>query len=130
MTSHYTLTLSTYFIHIVCTLTLSLFFFFNDTATTEIYTLSLHDALPITIEREQLVGRRRAPHAQHQPPLHEPLRVVVRVEAQDLVDRGPDAVGDAEEVVVVGRDVAWPLELPLDERAPVLPVRAAGHVEH
>src|SRR5438874_6256366 len=25
---------------------LSLFFFFNDTATTEIYTLSLHDALP------------------------------------------------------------------------------------
>src|SRR5690348_17721736 len=26
---------------------LSLFFFFHDTATTEIYTLSLHDALPI-----------------------------------------------------------------------------------
>ena len=26
---------------------LSVFFFFNDTATTEIYTLSLHDALPI-----------------------------------------------------------------------------------
>src|SRR2546422_7063673 len=28
-------------------LALSSFFFFNDTATTEIYTLSLHDALPI-----------------------------------------------------------------------------------
>src|SRR3712207_8690605 len=26
---------------------MNLFFFFNDTATTEIYTLSLHDALPI-----------------------------------------------------------------------------------
>src|SRR5258708_28913029 len=26
-----------------------LFFFFNDTATTEIYTLSLHDALPIWV---------------------------------------------------------------------------------
>src|SRR5258708_36306182 len=26
------------------------FFFFNDTATTEIYTLSLHDALPICLE--------------------------------------------------------------------------------
>src|SRR2546422_3199979 len=26
-----------------------LFFFFNDTATTEIYTLSLHDALPILL---------------------------------------------------------------------------------
>src|SRR5258708_36032230 len=28
---------------------ISHFFFFNDTATTEIYTLSLHDALPISI---------------------------------------------------------------------------------
>src|SRR5260370_4377644 len=28
-------------------MSLFLFFFFNDTATTEIYTLSLHDALPI-----------------------------------------------------------------------------------
>src|SRR5256885_11230441 len=27
-----------------------LFFFFNDTATTEIYTLSLHDALPISVK--------------------------------------------------------------------------------
>src|SRR5258708_39315018 len=29
-----------------------LFFFFNDTATTEIYTLSLHDALPISLTAE------------------------------------------------------------------------------
>src|SRR3989454_11824062 len=28
----------------------SLLFFFNDTATTEIYTLSLHDALPICLQ--------------------------------------------------------------------------------
>src|SRR5256885_7822068 len=42
----------------------SLFFFFNDTATTEIYTLSLHDALPI------LPGhRRRDPDAhEHRHP--------------------------------------------------------------
>src|SRR5258707_3919160 len=33
------------------------FFFFNDTATTEIYTLSLHDALPIY--RHAVVGDRR-----------------------------------------------------------------------
>src|SRR2546430_5119259 len=33
------------------------FFFFNDTATTEIYTLSLHDALPICIERVVRDGR-------------------------------------------------------------------------
>src|SRR5216684_8286391 len=30
-------------------ITFCLFFFFNDTATTEIYTLSLHDALPISV---------------------------------------------------------------------------------
>src|SRR5256885_8331939 len=33
--------------------TLYFFFFFNDTATTEIYTLSLHDALPILGELRQ-----------------------------------------------------------------------------
>src|SRR5258708_11379884 len=33
-----------------------LFFFFNDTATTEIYTLSLHDALPISFSFEACTG--------------------------------------------------------------------------
>src|SRR6266568_3512941 len=32
----------------LCTTSIFVFFFFNDTATTEIYTLSLHDALPIS----------------------------------------------------------------------------------
>src|SRR6266508_3731515 len=37
------------------------FFFFNDTATTEIYTLSLHDALPIfRTKRRQFLDRRQA----------------------------------------------------------------------
>src|SRR6266568_9383513 len=35
------------FIIALCYFLLFCFFFFNDTATTEIYTLSLHDALPI-----------------------------------------------------------------------------------
>src|SRR5476651_2832265 len=34
----------------VCSSFYVFFFFFNDTATTEIYTLSLHDALPISFE--------------------------------------------------------------------------------
>src|SRR2546427_8228678 len=37
---------------------LFLFFFFNDTATTEIYTLSLHDALPILGLGPAVRGRR------------------------------------------------------------------------
>src|SRR5688572_31014437 len=41
----------------------SLFFFFNDTATTEIYTLSLHDALPICPRRSlRPHSRRRLEH--------------------------------------------------------------------
>src|SRR5256885_12356329 len=38
-----------------------LFFFFNDTATTEIYTLSLHDALPISKRTE---GTKPSPRCQ------------------------------------------------------------------
>src|SRR5258707_12768793 len=36
---------------ILATHVLHFFFFFNDTATTEIYTLSLHDALPISLKQ-------------------------------------------------------------------------------
>src|SRR5690349_22563388 len=43
------------------------FFFFNDPATTEIYTLSLHDALPICVTRWNARGlfqaRAAVPHA-------------------------------------------------------------------
>src|SRR5256885_6338556 len=48
------------------------FFFFNDTATTEIYTLSLHDALPIYEEHHHMhlvpavvVGAQQRPDQQH-----------------------------------------------------------------
>src|SRR5256885_13894030 len=47
--------------HKVCILYFFFFFFFNDTATTEIYTLSLHDALPISIQR--LMNAMRQAHA-------------------------------------------------------------------
>src|SRR5258708_21924404 len=43
-------------------LSTSSFFFFNDTATTEIYTLSLHDALPIFhLNRASTRAPKRAP---------------------------------------------------------------------
>src|SRR5256885_15947868 len=35
------------------------FFFFNDTATTEIYTLSLHDALPIYVKGDAVIKLHR-----------------------------------------------------------------------
>src|SRR5689334_24679835 len=40
---------------------LCFFFFFNDTATTEIYTLSLHDALPILPATSIMTGTALAP---------------------------------------------------------------------
>src|SRR3712207_9152501 len=44
----------------------SLFFFFNDTATTEIYTLSLHDALPI-LDRSFVLSVWEGDLRAHQP---------------------------------------------------------------
>src|SRR5260221_10937580 len=41
-----------------------IFFFFNDTATTEIYTLSLHDALPISVLLEGVPGIVKQPASQ------------------------------------------------------------------
>src|SRR3712207_7385183 len=45
-----------------------IYFFFNDTATTEIYTLSLHDALPISLD----VSRSPNPRL----PLHSPCALL------------------------------------------------------
>src|SRR3712207_9499094 len=43
----------------MCLSCVSCFFFFNDTATTEIYTLSLHDALPISDARRHALAAGR-----------------------------------------------------------------------
>src|SRR5256885_4546869 len=69
------------------------FFFFNDTATTEIYTLSLHDALPISQQRErddlgrECLGRG---HADLGP------GVQVDTSIRLASDAAPDDVHDAE----------------------------------
>src|SRR3989441_683684 len=47
---------------------ISLFFFFNDTATTEIYTLSLHDALPISVWGHPRWRRPRGPRSSDRLP--------------------------------------------------------------
>src|SRR5256885_10781891 len=97
------------------------FFFFNDTATTEIYTLSLHDALPIyagrpgpdgapALARHGLAGRghrgiagadgRASRSEEHTSELQSPCNLVCRLllekKKQDLLD-------SAESVALVVR---------------------------
>ena len=62
------------------------FFFFNDTATTEIYTLSLHDALPICFLRASELTRDRVEDARTV------LKVDDEVEAKFI---GVDQIGRA-----------------------------------
>src|SRR5436853_7444424 len=47
------------------TISLFIFFFFTDTATTEIYTLSLHDALPIYETQKEIAGIQSATSRQN-----------------------------------------------------------------
>src|SRR2546430_17673369 len=60
-----------------------MFFFFNDTATTEIYTLSLHDALPIFgNDRSRIRYRQRFPE-QDAAVLALQVETVLQVESND-----------------------------------------------
>src|SRR5215208_4665465 len=72
---------------------LSIFFFFNDTATTEIYTLSLHDALPITALG---VGQRL-----REEPVGEPRIAGQEGAVEVRADRPPDATALEAAVAVV-----------------------------
>src|ERR1035438_10755646 len=56
------------------------FFFFNDTATTEIYTLSLHDALPICHREQDQPG----PQHVHQPERNDRDRKSTRLNSSHL----------------------------------------------
>src|SRR5205085_11832890 len=53
-----------------------LFFFFNDPATTEIYTLSLHDALPILLRRDLQVDLIQVDDEAEQVEMQRPERQV------------------------------------------------------
>src|SRR5438309_7155268 len=67
----------------VLTLRICFLFFFKDTATTEIYTLSLHDALPIFIG----VGMYAASLAHHQLVARLGLALIIGGAAGNLLDR-------------------------------------------
>src|SRR5256885_12579900 len=66
-----------------------IFFFFNDTATTEIYTLSLHDALPIC-SSIRVGSPARAPFPKRPPTPSEPVKIAdVRVTLADIPVKRP-----------------------------------------
>src|SRR2546430_3272523 len=74
------------------------FFFFNDTATTEIYTLSLHDALPICQVVQLAGGHADAVRADHRDGVHsDPLagRLAVQVHGQQ-VDRSEEHTSELQ----------------------------------
>src|SRR2546425_11626325 len=72
------------------------FFFFNDTATTEIYTLSLHDALPISRRsRGSRVAERRLDHARGDQPGRNGSAVRSAVRSVARRRRQPDRGGRA-----------------------------------
>src|SRR5256885_8090203 len=69
---------------------ISSFFFFNDTATTEIYTLSLHDALPIyadplLLRLSALDAARRVGRPLHRPAREPEDRKSTRLNSSHLV---------------------------------------------
>src|SRR5256885_6305126 len=65
------------------------FFFFNDTATTEIYTLSLHDALPILVVQARMSSARL------------PGKVLLPVAGRPLLGYVLERVAPAREMVIV-----------------------------
>src|SRR6266581_9574839 len=79
------------------------FFFFNDTATTEIYTLSLHDALPISVwhmtpppANAAAVSRPRPRSEEHTSELQSPLHLVCRLLLEKKKNRTHSHVASKE----------------------------------
>src|SRR2546425_10856015 len=66
------------------------FFFFNDTATTEIYTLFLHDALPISH------GQRERPGEEIAPPVGEPAHELPVAETRRDLERSEEHTSELQ----------------------------------
>src|SRR3712207_9227465 len=84
-----------------------IFFFFNDTATTEIYTLSLHDALPISSHLGPKVSRSFLTLGRVEGILGHLYRGGVYHLAFDADGAGPGGV----RLLVGGDDLSRPLDL-------------------
>src|SRR5882724_12928045 len=78
--------------------TSSIFFFFNDTAPTEIYTLSLHDALPIS-PRVKALAVTKVDSADH-------IRLIAEVVSELEAERGM-AIGTTQFIAMIETPDAW-----------------------
>src|SRR5256886_4669011 len=92
------------------------FFFFNDTATTEIYTLSLHDALPICVAHElcltgEMITAEEAQRIGLVIHIQEPAELLPAAEAmaKKIIANAPLAVKYAMEAIERG------VEMPQEE---------------
>src|SRR5687768_18598848 len=78
-------------------ISLAHFFFFNDTATTEIYTLSLHDALPIWRHRHPRPRRRSpGPHRVREQPVQLPRNRERSLEFSSIVERSEEHTSELQ----------------------------------
>src|SRR5258708_21361417 len=77
------------------------FFFFNDTATTEIYTLSLHDALPISLDQAAITtGRHTGAASQVIGPSDSADNVVSRRDkAKGEIDRKSTRLNSSHQII-------------------------------
>src|SRR3990170_957052 len=85
------------------------FFFFNDTATTEIYTLSLHDALPIFVPRPGADATGRVDHSMPGDVVGAVGKCIAHPPCSDLLVRPPvhtPGRGDQTADRPVGHDLA------------------------
>src|SRR5258708_24077584 len=77
-------------------LSISSFFFFNDTATTEIYTLSLHDALPISL---QTIGAPISPRTMLGAPQPSLLDLGGTPSPEKLADRKSTRLNSSHQII-------------------------------
>src|SRR5258708_28448114 len=110
----------------------SVFFFFNDTATTEIYTLSLHDALPISAKpvlfHEKVSSVKAAPLL---PVQHLPHFACQRLRRERLLEDGESPFEHPmahDGVAPVAREIHDPHRGPLRPQTPR--ALAAAHLPH
>src|SRR2546422_8945893 len=86
------------------------FFFFNDTATTEIYTLSLHDALPISFDTGNSAGRTAARGKRLEVLTHQHSILALELRGSIARGRAPVLCPEADDSTRISFLSSWGLQ--------------------